>query len=94
MYISINPIFRFLDRYAKSVGAKHFHTSAKLNQGIEEMFLELSQMMIQRAQESDQQRASSLRRLGGSQRNVLVVEDGEVAAQSKSGCCGGVNTAS
>lgn len=29
-------------RYAASVGAKHFHTSAKLNKGIEEMFLDLS----------------------------------------------------
>lgn len=28
--------------YAASVGAKHFHTSAKLNKGIEEMFLDLS----------------------------------------------------
>lgn len=29
-------------RYAKTVGAKHFHTSAKLNKGIEEMFFELA----------------------------------------------------
>jgi len=29
-------------RYAASVGAKHFHTSAKMNKGIEEMFLDLS----------------------------------------------------
>ncbi|XP_043565663.1 ras-related protein Rab-21 isoform X2 [Chiloscyllium plagiosum] len=27
--------------YAESVGAKHFHTSAKLNKGIEELFLDL-----------------------------------------------------
>lgn len=25
--------------YAESVGAKHFHTSAKLNRGIDELFL-------------------------------------------------------
>lgn len=30
------------DRYAESVGARHFHTSAKLNKGIEELFLDLS----------------------------------------------------
>jgi Ras-related protein Rab-21 len=29
-------------RYAASVGAKHFHTSAKLSKGIDEMFLDLS----------------------------------------------------
>lgn len=32
----------FDNRYAESVGAKHFHTSAKLNKGIEEVFLDLS----------------------------------------------------
>jgi len=79
------------------VGAKHFHTSAKLNQGIEEMFLELSQKMIERTQENDQQKASSLGRLGSTRRNVVVVEDDDEAAaasQAKSGCCGGVSTAS
>ena len=30
-----------LHRYAESVGAKHYHTSAKLNKGIEELFLDL-----------------------------------------------------
>ena len=27
--------------YAESVGARHYHTSAKLNKGIEELFLDL-----------------------------------------------------
>lgn len=27
--------------YSESVGAKHYHTSAKLNKGIEELFLDL-----------------------------------------------------
>jgi len=81
------------EEYAKSVGAKHFHTSAKLNQGIEEMFLELSHRMIERAMENDQQKASSLGRSGSTRRNVVVVED-EEAAQPKPGCCGGVSAAS
>lgn len=75
------------------MGAKHFHTSAKLNQGIEEMFLELSHRMIERAMENDQQKASSLGRSGSTRRNVVVVED-EEAVQQKPGCCGGVSTAS
>ncbi|MEQ2164873.1 Ras- protein Rab-21 [Goodea atripinnis] len=29
------------ESYAESVGAKHYHTSAKLNKGIEELFLDL-----------------------------------------------------
>ena len=32
-------------RYAKSVGAKHFHTSAKMNKGIDELFLDLTKCM-------------------------------------------------
>ncbi|GLH03753.1 Ras-related protein Rab-21 [Gryllus bimaculatus] len=80
------------EEYAKSVGAVHFHTSAKMNRGIEEMFLELSQRMMERAQvqESDQQRVSSLGRVGSTRRNVVVVEDEEDQMQTKSSCCGGV----
>ena len=37
MFLSFSP-----DRYAQTVGARHFHTSAKLNKGIEEMFFDLS----------------------------------------------------
>ncbi len=33
--------YLFLCSYAESVGAKHYHTSAKLNKGIEELFLDL-----------------------------------------------------
>lgn len=78
------------EEYAKSVGAVHFHTSAKMNKGIEEMFLELSQRMMERvqAQESDQ-RASSLGRAGSTRRNVVVVEDEEDQTQTKTSCCGG-----
>ena len=33
------------DRFAASVGAVHFYTSAKLNKGIEEMFLDLTKSL-------------------------------------------------
>lgn len=79
-------------RYAKSVGAKHFHTSAKLNKGVEDMFLELSHRMMERAQENDLQKASALGRSSSMRRNVVVVDD-EAAistqAETKSSCCGG-----
>ena len=42
MYIIMFYAFNFLSSYAKSVGAKHFHTSAKLNKGIDELFLDLT----------------------------------------------------
>lgn len=31
-----------MDRYAASVKAKHYQTSAKLNKGIQELFLDLA----------------------------------------------------
>ena len=33
------------NRFASSVGAVHFYTSAKLNKGIDEMFLDLTKRM-------------------------------------------------
>ena len=33
------------EAYASSVGAKHYSTSAKLNQGVEELFLDLAKRM-------------------------------------------------
>ena len=35
-----------LSRYAKSVGAKHFHTSARMNRGIDEMFLDMAKRAL------------------------------------------------
>jgi len=37
------------EAYAESVGAKHYSTSAKLNKGVEDLFLEMSQKLISRA---------------------------------------------
>ena len=46
--------------YAKSVGAHHFHTSAKLNLGVEELFVDLTQQMIATAdKEAKQARKNS-----------------------------------
>ncbi|KAJ0393748.1 hypothetical protein P43SY_005295 [Pythium insidiosum] len=36
-------------RYAESVGATHFNTSAKLNRGLEDVFVELTKRMLQRS---------------------------------------------
>ena len=38
----IAVIAYLLYRYAESVGAKHYSTSAKLNKGLEELFLDLT----------------------------------------------------
>jgi len=65
-------------RYARSVGAKHHHTSAKLNRGIEEMFLDLTQQMIAKADEKPKTNS----RNGG---NITIVDDSQANAKHKSG---------
>ncbi|XP_061195920.1 ras-related protein Rab-21-like [Saccostrea echinata] len=70
------------EAYAASVGAKHFHTSAKLNKGIEEMFLDLSKGMIEKAGEDNNRN----QRDGTNRKSVVVVDD-ETPTQQKSGCC-------
>lgn len=81
------------EEYAKQVGAMHFHTSAKLNQNIEDMFLDLTRRMIQHADEVEQK--STLTRTSSARRNVVVVEDeAEEAEPVKSSCCGGSSQAS
>lgn len=68
--------------YAKMVGAKHFYTSAKLNQGVEELFLELTREMVERFEQNSQTEVNRTSR-------VLVVED-ETPTQSS--CCSGARS--
>ncbi|GFN93721.1 ras-related protein rab-21 [Plakobranchus ocellatus] len=72
------------ESYAASVGAKHFHTSAKMGRGIEELFLNLSKTMIEKAEESVGKNRPGSTRQGG----VLVVDDEAEQAPGKTGCCG------
>jgi len=83
------------ERYAASVGAVHFHTSAKQDKGIGEMFLDLSKRMIAagsggsaRGGRAGSSRASSRRGRG----TIEVVADdspvaGGMASETKGGCC-------
>ncbi|ESO85852.1 hypothetical protein LOTGIDRAFT_235789 [Lottia gigantea] len=74
------------EEYAASVGARHFHTSAKLNRGIEELFLDLSKNMITKADDNTSKKSSSLGSGAGSRRSVIVVDD-EQPTQKSGGCC-------
>ena len=77
----------WLRRYAKQVGAVHFHTSAKKNQNIEEMFVDLARRMIAHADEAELR--TTLKRTNSTRRNVVVVEDeAEEEHTTKSSCCG------
>lgn len=77
------------EAYAASVGARHFHTSAKLNKGIEEMFLDMSKRMVEKAEE-DLARGGNRVSTGGRNKNVVIVDDdAPQQQQGRSGCCGG-----
>ncbi|KAF6200959.1 hypothetical protein GE061_005406 [Apolygus lucorum] len=75
------------EEYAKAVGAIHFHTSAKQNLGIEELFLELTQRMMERAQALELQKANELTRTNSMRRNIVIVDEDEPAPPTRS-CCG------
>ncbi|KAK3768676.1 hypothetical protein RRG08_065970 [Elysia crispata] len=72
------------ESYAASVGAKHFHTSAKMGRGIEELFLNLSKNMIEKAEENVGRGRPGNNRQSG----VTVVDDEAEQTSGKSGCCG------
>lgn len=46
-------------RYAESVGATHFNTSAKLNRGLEDVFVDLTKRMLGRATTSSSKKKKS-----------------------------------
>lgn len=75
------------ETYASQVGATHCHTSAKQNQGIEDMFLTLTQKMIEHAAEQELQNSTVLNRQNSTRKNVLVVDDDPVETPSRQ-CCG------
>ncbi|XP_065669081.1 ras-related protein Rab-21 isoform X2 [Hydra vulgaris] len=77
------------EEYAKSVGAKHYHTSAKLNRGIEEMFLDLTKSMVEKqtleeAEIESNPNSAKAKELSLRKKNVVIIEE---EPQKKSGCC-------
>lgn len=76
------------ESYAESVGAKHFETSAKNNIGVEELFLELTNMMIAshdaKQTENTDSRTNSLRRSN----RLVVADSSDMAENGSSRCCG------
>eukprot|EP00058_Branchiostoma_floridae_P001759 XP_002587247.1 hypothetical protein BRAFLDRAFT_129905 [Branchiostoma floridae] len=70
------------EAYATSVGAKHFHTSAKLNKGVEEMFLDLTKRMLEKDSNS---KPDATAKPGSTRRNIQITED--EPQEQKSGCC-------
>jgi len=83
------------EQLSKSVKAKHFQTSAKLNKGIEELFLDVTRRMLKdsprEAQPNANQATSTDNRRQQyqkehSRKSLIVTED--VPDQPSGGCCG------
>ncbi|XP_059055319.1 ras-related protein Rab-21 [Achroia grisella] len=70
------------ESYANMVGAKHYYTSAKLNQGVEDLFLDLTREMVERYENNSQANVTRPSR-------VLVVDD---EAPVQSSCCSGTRS--
>ncbi|EDO34991.1 predicted protein [Nematostella vectensis] len=77
------------EAYAKTVGAKHFHTSAKLNKGIEEMFFELTKRMVDQQEKATTKTNTNSLERGTSRRKNVVIVDEQPSKQKSGGCCGG-----
>lgn len=64
----------------------HFFTSAKLNEGVEEMFLSLAKKMLIKSEEKEAN--GQLSRQNSLRRNMLVVTDDEPETPPSRSCCG------
>lgn len=74
------------ETYAASVGAKHFHTSAKVNKGIEELFLDICKKMLEVAQAEEAARDGDSTRTSSARRGIQIIDD-EPEPLSSGGCC-------
>lgn len=70
------------------MGAVHFHTSAKMNTGIEEIFINLCRMMIEKADKQNAENLASLNRSGSTRRTIVIDdEDAQPPEESSRRCC-------
>ncbi|XP_069798116.1 ras-related protein Rab-21-like [Narcine bancroftii] len=81
-----NVLIEEAEAYTTSVGAKHFHTSAKMNQGIEELFLHICKRMLEVAQAEEAARESDSARMGRTRRGIQIIDD-EPEPRSSGSCC-------
>lgn len=73
--------------YARSVGAIHFHTSAKMNSGIEDLFVSLCRMMIEKADKQSADNSVTLNRSGSTRRTVVIDDDDASPLEGSSRWC-------
>mmetsp|Transcript_25392 Transcript_25392/g.35149 ORF Transcript_25392/g.35149 Transcript_25392/m.35149 type:complete len:269 (+) Transcript_25392:2843-3649(+) len=75
------------EAYAQSVGAKHFQTSAKQTIGVDEVFLDLTKRMIERARkENIPKKGANVPTVQAGATTSILIGDDE-GSSSSSGCC-------
>eukprot|EP01135_Chromosphaera_perkinsii_P002122 Nk52_evm56s217 gene=Nk52_evmTU56s217 len=74
------------ERYAESVGATHSYTSAKINNGIEEMFLDVTKTMVGKfsSEGVSTRGAESMR---GSRTLIVSEESNKTGKENSRNCC-------
>ncbi|XP_028409188.1 ras-related protein Rab-21-like [Dendronephthya gigantea] len=75
------------ESYARSVGAKHLLSSAKLNKGVDELFLELAKAMVVTQDASASNGQSRGGRGTSSRKRGVEIIDEQPSGQTKKGCC-------
>lgn len=73
--------------YARSVGAVHFHSSAKMNSGIEEIFLSLCRMMIEKADKQSADNLVTLNRSGSTRRTIMIDDEDALPLEEPTRWC-------
>jgi len=68
------------EAYAKTVGAEHFSTSAKMDKGVSELFLQLTKLLMAHSSTSRGGAAPK------SDSGTLIITDGEAERSSEGGC--------
>jgi len=69
------------EAYAKTVGAEHFNTSAKLNKGVKELFLELTKKLLKRSE--GQQRSGVAPK---SDSGTVIIGEDDAPSSNDGGC--------
>jgi len=79
------------EQYAETVGAKHYSTSAKLNKGLEELFLDLTKRMLANVPSLSPSTSGSYQLGASPQRqgsNTLMISPESDDSRKSTGCCG------
>lgn len=72
------------EAYAQSIGAVHIHTSAKLNKGLDQIFVKLTQKMASNSKEEESSGRASTRRRD---KPLIIMDDSEEEKPKGGGCC-------